>query len=230
PSRRFRVFDLSFTDEGDPPNGGSRRSDHLVGHEAVQGYLHRTLTAFAREGRANRLILLHGPNGSAKSTFVACLMRGLAAYSERAERAVYRFSWIFPQGSDGKGIGFSSRDGGPKPGETYAHLPEDRVQVKITSKAGDHPLQLLPVGDRRALVSRFYAEAGVSQVAPDWIWSGALSHKHRQIFEALLTAYRGDLSRVLSHVQVERVYVSKRYRQGAVTIGPQIAVDASERQ
>lgn len=229
-TRRFRVFDLNFTCEGEGPVVRDRRSDHLVGHEAVQQFLHRTLTAFVREGRANRLVLLHGPNGSAKSTFVACLMHGLEAYSQVDEGAIYRFSWIFPQGQDGKGIGFSSRDSGPKPGETYAHLPEDRVQVKVTSKAGDHPLQLLPMDDRRGLVQRLYGEAGVREAPPDWIWSGALSHKNRQIFEALLTAYRGDLSRVLSHVQVERVYVSKRYRQGAVTIGPQMAVDASERQ
>jgi predicted Ser/Thr protein kinase len=35
---------------------------------------------------------------------------------------------------------------------------------------------------------------------------------------------------VLAHVRVERVYVSERYRQAAVTIGPQMAVDAQERQ
>ncbi|HEY6876575.1 MAG TPA: serine protein kinase PrkA, partial [Polyangiales bacterium] len=46
----------------------------------------------------------------------------------------------------------------------------------------------------------------------------------------LLTAYKGDLARVLAHVQVERYTISRRYRTGAVTIGPQMAVDASERQ
>ena len=50
------------------------------------------------------------------------------------------------------------------------------------------------------------------------------------IFEALLTAYRGDLKKVLQHVQVERFYVSKRYRTAAVTIEPQMHVDASVRQ
>ncbi|MBC7172244.1 MAG: serine protein kinase PrkA, partial [Polyangiaceae bacterium] len=79
-------------------------------------------------------------------------------------------------------------------------------------------------------MQRLYRDAGVREPPPERIWSGALSHKNRQIFEALLTAYRGELSRVLAHVQVERSYVSKRYRQGAVTIGPQMAVDASERQ
>jgi serine protein kinase len=35
---------------------------------------------------------------------------------------------------------------------------------------------------------------------------------------------------VLKHVQVERYFISRRYRVGAVTIGPQLSVDAGERQ
>jgi putative MATE family efflux protein len=35
---------------------------------------------------------------------------------------------------------------------------------------------------------------------------------------------------VLKHVQVERYFISQRYRTGAVTIGPQMSVDAGERQ
>src|SRR5690606_8204872 len=60
--------------------------------------------------------------------------------------------------------------------------------------------------------------------------SGQLGHKNRLLFEALLTAYRGDLSRVLAHVRVERYYISRRYRVGVVTIGPEMAGDAQERQ
>jgi predicted Ser/Thr protein kinase len=35
---------------------------------------------------------------------------------------------------------------------------------------------------------------------------------------------------VLKHVQVERYFITRRYRTGAVTIGPQLSVDAGERQ
>jgi hypothetical protein len=34
----------------------------------------------------------------------------------------------------------------------------------------------------------------------------------------------------MKHVQVERYFISQRYRVGAVTIGPQMSVDAAERQ
>ncbi|MCA9625570.1 MAG: serine protein kinase PrkA, partial [Myxococcales bacterium] len=40
----------------------------------------------------------------------------------------------------------------------------------------------------------------------------------------------GSLEAVLRHVQVERYFISRRYRQGAVTIGPEMSVDAGERQ
>ena len=71
------------------------------------GAVYRLVANFAREGRTNRLILLHGPNGSAKSTFVACLQRALEHYSTLDEGALYRFNWIFPSQKLTKGgIGF----------------------------------------------------------------------------------------------------------------------------
>ena len=59
---------------------------------------------------------------------------------------------------------------------------------------------------------------------------GQLSHKSQQVFEALLSSYHGSYTDVLRHVQVERYFISRRYRVGAVTIGPQLSVDAAERQ
>jgi predicted Ser/Thr protein kinase len=221
---RFRLFDLEFE------RAEGLSSDYLVGHESIQKSFYRALANFAREGRANRLVLLHGPNGSAKSTFAACLMRALEHYSKQPEGALYRFSWVFPRGTDGKTIGFGSRDDGPKPGETYAHLAEGRIDVKMRSPIREHPLLLFPLAERGEVVRRAYSDAGISEVAPHSIARGQLGQKNRQIFEALLTAYRGDLGRVLAHVQVERYTISRRYRTGAVTIGPQMAVDASERQ
>jgi serine protein kinase len=222
---RYRLFDLEFEREE-----GLTPSDFLVGHELIQQAFHRALENFAREGRANRLLLLHGPNGSAKSTFASCLMRALEHYSKSDEGALYRFSWVFPRGSDGKTIGFGSRDDGPRPGDSYAHLAEGRLDVKLRSPIREHPLLLVPLHERTALVNRAYAGLGLADAPPSWIARGQLGQKNRQIYEALLTAYKGDLARVLAHVQVERYTISRRYRTGAVTIGPQMAVDASERQ
>lgn len=218
--KRWKLFDLPFaTDKG-------TRSDHLAGQEALQDSVYRALEGFGREGRANRLLLLHGPNGSAKSTFAACLMRALEAYSSTDEGALYRFSWIFPRGIDGKTLGFTTAGERPTAGDSYAHLPEEQIDAKLPSELREHPLLVLPVPERRRLLRELSADT----FYPDWLWSGELGHKNQQVFQALLTAYRGDMQRVLAHVQVERYYVSRRYRVGAVTIGPEMAVDARERQ
>ncbi|MDH3625223.1 MAG: serine protein kinase PrkA [Myxococcales bacterium] len=228
--KRWKVFDLDFGTENSGHQAELKMRDRLAGHEATQEAFYRVLDGFEREGRANRLVLLHGPNGSAKSTFAACLMRGLEAYSDTDDGALYRFSWIFPRTREGSGIGFSTSSDDLGQGDTFAHLPEERITAKLQSSVREHPLLLLPRDVRQRLIADAYASAGVSEAAPDWVWTSQLARKNQQIFQALLTAYRGDLDRVLAHIQVERFYISRRYRVGAVTIGPQMSVDASERQ
>src|SRR5690606_37052535 len=41
-----------------------------------------------------RVILLHGPVGSAKSTIVRLLKKGIERYSKSAEGALYTYDWI----------------------------------------------------------------------------------------------------------------------------------------
>ncbi len=223
---RFRLFDLPFTDERDA------QRDALVGQEAIQGEIYRILNNFAREGRPNRLTLLHGPNGSAKSTAAACVMRALEDYSQRDEGALYRFHWVFPSQNLLRGsIGFAGgRRSGTTDDSSYAHLPEDQIDARLFIEVRDHPLFLIPEGPRGELLRALYAEAGANEPPPGWVLRGSLSHKSRQVFDALLTSYQGDLDEVLRHVQVERYFISRRYRVGAVTLGPQLSVDAGERQ
>ncbi|HTL35990.1 MAG TPA: hypothetical protein VL326_22825, partial [Kofleriaceae bacterium] len=57
-----------------------------------------------------------------------------------------------------------------------------------------------------------------------------LSPRNRAIYDALLASYQGDYVQVLRHVRIERFEISHRYRQGWVTVEPQLSVDASERQ
>ena len=228
--KRWKLFDLEFDLHDSGHQAELKLRDRLAGHEVAQEAFYRILDGFEREGRANRLILLHGPNGSAKSTFAACLMRGLEAYSDTDDGALYRFSWIFPRVREGAGIGFSTSADELGQGDTFAHLPEDRIIAKLQSSVREHPLLLLPRDVRQRLIANVYENASLSEAAPDWVWTGQLGRKNQQIFQALLTAYRGDLERVLAHIQVERFYISRRYRVGAVTIGPQMSVDASERQ
>ncbi len=223
---RYRLFDLPFLSTGDASRGA------LVGQEAVQGELYRTLSNFVREGRPNRVVLLHGPNGSAKSTVASCLMYGLEHYSSLDEGALYRFHWVFPnQGKLRGSIGFT---GGRRPGrpddDSYAHLPDDQIDARLFMEVRDHPLFLIPARERAHLLEQLYGEAGIDEPPPGWMLRGSLSHKSRQVYEALLASCDGSLTEVLRHVQVERYFISRRYRVGAVTLGPQLSVDAGERQ
>ena len=59
---------------------------------------------------------------------------------------------------------------------------------------------------------------------------GDLSHRNRQIFEALLSSYHGDIAKVLRHIQVERFFVSRPDDPAVATVEPQMAVDARSRQ
>jgi serine protein kinase len=219
---RWRLFDCPW-DAG---------RDSLKGQEEVQAAVYRLLSNFARQGRTNRLIMLHGPNGSAKSTFVACIQRALEHYSTLEEGALYRFNWIFPSQRTGKGgIGF----GGSAPGaanlESYATLEDEMVESKLVDELRDHPILLIPRAQRRAWIEeKLKNEIGLGFRPARWLLEGELSHRNRQIFEALLVSNQGDLSKVLRHVQVERFFVSRRYRQAVATVEPQLAVDARVRQ
>ncbi len=221
---RFRLFDLPWLESRDDGGG-------LIGQEAVQNELYRILNNFAREGRPNRLPLLHGPNGSAKSTVARCIMQALEHYSTTDEGALYRFHWVFPSKRSTRGaIGFGDKLLAAKETASYGQLPEEQIDARLIDELRDHPLLLLPRDDRRALLRKLLPNSPPSRGVNQWLWHGSLSHKNRAVFDALLASCEGDLAEVLRHVQVERYFVSKRYRTAAVTIGPELSIDAGERQ
>lgn len=222
---RFKLFDAPWSDPE-----VKTKEPMLVGQERLQQGIFRALSNFAREGRANRLVLMHGPNGSAKSTAAACILRALEAYSQRDEGALYRFHWIFPSRKTSRGsIGF----GGGKTAhelDSYAHLDDEDIDARLVIELRDHPLFLLPLARRRALIDQLWDDAKAPGRPGEWLYHGQLSHKNKQIFEALLSDYEGSLTDVLRHVQVERFFISRRYRTGAITLGPEMSVDAGVRQ
>lgn len=74
--------------------GGPAGPDAIFG---IDGSLHRlvmTLRAGARRlGPERRIVLLHGPVGSAKSTIARVLKRGLEAYTRTDPGAIFTFDW-----------------------------------------------------------------------------------------------------------------------------------------
>ncbi len=226
---RWNLFDLPWekTGENDHPRGA------LVGQEDVQEEIFRAVSNYASEGRPTRFVLLHGPNGSAKSTTVACLFSALEKYSTTPDGALYSFSFVFPTTKTVRGaLGFGS-DGGTRqaPPTSFAHLQDEALDAKVSIEPRDHPLFLLPVEERRRFLEGRWLKLPKGTEPPArWLLEGQLSHKAQQIVQALLASHRGDFREVLRHVRVERYFISRRYRVGAITVGPQMSVDAGERQ
>ncbi|OGQ77501.1 MAG: serine protein kinase [Deltaproteobacteria bacterium RIFOXYA12_FULL_58_15] len=227
---RFKLFDAPFA-------GGEGR---VAGQERVQEAIYRLLANFARQGQINKMLVLHGPNGSAKSSIVRCLMAGMEAYARLSEGAAYSFNWIIPSERLGSGsIGFGAGREAPKAaGESFAYLPADLIDARVPCDMHDHPVFLIPRGLRRSLLNELLPEASTGTnnldqphtTISDYLRFGDLCYKCRRIYDALLASYDGDVSKVLDHIQVERFYVSKRYRRGAATIEPQLSVDARIQQ
>lgn len=214
----FSLFDCPF-DEG---------ADHLVGQEEAQNEIFRILCRFARQGKVDHLILLHGPNGSAKSTLIACIARAMEFYSSTDEGALYRFNWVFPsERVEKRAMGFAGRDTETTL-RSYAYLDESEVDARIQSEMKDHPLFLIPKRQRKELLTSL--TKGSDFTLSETIADGDLSPLSRLVFDALLVAYNGDLERVFQHVQVERFFLSRRFRRGLVTVEPQLHVDAGLRQ
>ncbi len=224
--RRFKLFDLTEHE----------RDGRVAGQEEVQNAIYRLLGNFVRAGRVNKLILLHGPNGSAKSTIINSLKRGMERYSHEPEGALYRLNWIFPTEKLVRGsIGFGGDRSVDGELASYAHLDPESIDLKMQCATKDHPLFLIPAGERTKLlestIGKRKEEGGSSEfVLSDFITDGDLCNKCRRVYTALVAAYGGDYLKALRHVQIERFYISRRYQVGSATVEPQISVDAGVHQ
>ncbi len=218
---RYKIFDQEFADP----------SERLVGQETAQNAVRAAIAGQVRDGRVNRLILIYGPNGSAKSTFIKCLFRGLAHYSRLDEGALYRFRWIFPTRKTSHGtIGFGARLKRDNLA-SFAHLEDDQIDATVECEVRDHPLLLLPKDQRLRVINHSLEQQGITDYqAPDHFMEASLCHRCRQVADALMRTHQGDIRKVLAHIQVERWAISRRYRRGLVQVGPQMSADASQRQ
>jgi serine protein kinase len=243
---RFKPVRLRVRHPGGGPQIGA--SARLVGQERAQNAFYEAIDSFVRIGRVNKLLLLHGPNGSAKTTFLDSVMRALEAYSQTDGGALYRFSWVFPnKAARSGGIGFGTgRERGGEGGarETYARLSAEAVDSKLAtrtrtrrstscrwrcasgSSATCSAARLHEPHQRQDGAGRQLAALAAGVRAQRGVLRGDLTQRNRRIFDALLGGYQGDLRKVYQHVQVERLFLSRQYRAGLVTVEPKQTVDA----
>ncbi|MCA8976888.1 MAG: serine protein kinase, partial [Planctomycetes bacterium] len=148
---------------GDVIDGGK---DGIFGLERSLGNLMSIFKAAAHGfGPERRVLLLHGPVGSSKSTIVRLLKKGLEVYSRSPEGALYTFSWNI----DGEEIP------SPMNEEPLLLLPDDvRAEVLATlQKKLQLPYKLRQDFDLSP-VSRYYLEMLLKRYEGDY--EKALSH------------------------------------------------------
>src|SRR5580765_7232659 len=152
-------------------------------------------SAAQRYGTERRVILLHGPVGSSKSTIARLIKRGMEEYSRTPEGALYTYEWTIP--------------------ERLARVTGGQTTFKCPMH--EEPLRLIPPEWREKALT----ELGISVAgkAPIHI-EGDLDPACRLIFRELLAEYAGDWGQVVKHVKVRRLILSEQDRVGIGTFQP----------
>ncbi|MEZ5993645.1 MAG: hypothetical protein R3E76_15025 [Planctomycetota bacterium] len=206
--RRYKLFD-------DPFNNGKNA---IYGLERTISRLVKYIRAGAREEGKERIFVLHGPVGTAKTSIIDLIGRGLEAYTGHDDGAVYSFSWRFGKdfhAEDGGSLGF----GGTKP--DYAGITNP-VAV-LGSQMHEHPLLLIPRQARRDLLEKLWRQNDLDKKypIPHKILEGDLDYNSKQIYSFLLRRYKGDWLKVMDHIVVQRIVYTESGGIGIAKIPPE---------
>ena len=151
---------------------------------AAQGY-----------GTERRVILLHGPVGSSKSTIARLLKKGLEDYSKTPDGAAFTFSWTLDK----------------------KLLDGTVIKEKMKCPMNEEPLNLVP----RDWRGKVYPEICPPNDQGYAIPSGTeLCPACRFVFKDLMTQYSGDFAKVIDHIRVQRLIFSEKDRIGIGTFQP----------
>jgi serine protein kinase len=174
------------------------RDPQLTGRDALFGLeisLMKLVNIFkaAAEGYGpeRRVLLLHGPVGSAKSTIVRLLKRGVEDYSKTSVGMLFTFAWRM------------DLEGDPPEWEDCPMHEE--------------PLHLVPPEMRAELIAEINK---ASDTDYEVHIQGELCPFCRRNYDELARRYQGDWSKIIRHVQVQRLTLSEQDRIGIGTFQP----------
>src|ERR1022692_3316333 len=178
------------------------KDEHHNGRDAIFGLdipLMRLVSvlhsAAQRYGTERRVILLHGPVGSSKSTIARLIKRGMEEYSRTPEGALYTYDWVLP--------------------EKLARITGGQTTFKCPMH--EEPLRLFPPEWR----DKALTELGINVPGKPQVYiEGDLDPACRLIFRELLAEYKGDWAEVVKHVRVRRMILSEQDRVGIGTFQP----------
>ena len=204
----------------------------VYGQFKTQTEIYNNIKTFVEEGFNNKFLLLLGPNGSSKSSIVKKIMKAAELYSSSEEGALYTFSWIFPIDTYTKGSLALGQSQNMENLPSYAKLEDKEISAIMNSELKDHPLLLIPKKTRRKLIEEAFEGRPdeLYDLKKTYLYNGELSKRNQMIFDALLYNYQDNFSEVYKHIRVERFYINKRQSTSAVTIEPQMHVDATIQQ
>ncbi len=146
-------------------------------------------------GTEKRVLLLHGPVGSAKSTIARMLKKGIEHYSKTDEGRLFTFQWIDPTGKAEEILGRHK--------EFPCPMHED-------------PLKLIPVGARADIIEELNKGNKGYKIGV----RGDLCPACRFIQKGFMKLYDGDWSKVMDHIKVNRLILSEKDRVGIGTFQP----------
>jgi serine protein kinase len=150
-------------------------------------------------GTEKRVLLLHGPVGSSKSTIVRRLKRGLEHYSRTDQGALYTFDWYLGE----IGPGWESRE-----------VPEAEWEK---CPMHEEPLHLVPNEHRERFLEQLNEGRSEDE---EIVVLGDLCPACRYNFRDMMLRYAGDWSKVIQHVRVRRLVFSEQDRVGIGTFQP----------
>ncbi|MFN3199794.1 MAG: PrkA family serine protein kinase [Bradymonadia bacterium] len=185
-----KIIHYKFFD--DPDNKGK---DAIYGLDIPLMRLVNVLKSAAMNyGTEKRVILLHGPVGSSKSTIARLLKQGLERYARTPEGALYTYEWVLP--------------------ENLRHITGGEEIFK--SPMNEEPLKLIPEEWR----AEAFAKLGITNDKRPTRIKGDLNPACRLIFRELMEHYQGDWSKVVQHIRVRRMILSEKDRVGVGTFQP----------
>ncbi|ADG68811.1 PrkA AAA domain protein [Planctopirus limnophila DSM 3776] len=150
--KRYAFFD-------DPDNGGR---DAIFGlTEELAQLVSVFRSAALKYGSERRVLLLHGPVGSSKSTIARLLKKGIERYSLQPEGALYTFGWKEKDGS----ITWDPMNGDPLQLIPHAYRQELCDQLNEEVQNATYPIEIK--GDVCPL-SRFYFRERLAEENGDW--------------------------------------------------------------
>ncbi len=147
-------------------------------------------------GTERRVLLLHGPVGSSKSTIVRLLKRGLEHYSRTDDGALYTFGWNIDK----------------------KFLPSQSKDEFVMCPMNEEPFKLIPQDLRRKGLEQLEVfKRDLDYPIADF---GDLCPSCRFNYNMLLRHYDGDWEKLIQHIRVRRVVLSEKDRIGVGTFQP----------